>query len=176
MPLIKSKSDKAFKSNIKAEIAAGKPQKQAVAIAYSVKRKAKKASGGNVAYDESEKETRRLPSYNPYHYDSDEDYYQAIGKRKPDDDYEEPEKITGREKKEKEKSRRIYRTMKAPDKELAAKAKTRVGKRALNVVYRSDVKVAEKKGNLKEAADSRKKWEKEFGKPAPFKAGGKVCW
>ena len=39
----KSKSDKAFKSNIKAEIAAGKPQKQAVAIAYSVKRKAKKA-------------------------------------------------------------------------------------------------------------------------------------
>jgi hypothetical protein len=40
MPLIKSKSPKAFKENIKAEIAAGKPQKQAVAIAYSVKRKA----------------------------------------------------------------------------------------------------------------------------------------
>ena len=35
MPLIKSKSDKAFKSNIKAEIKAGKPQKQAVAIALS---------------------------------------------------------------------------------------------------------------------------------------------
>ena len=33
MPLIKGKSEKAFKSNIKAEIAAGKPQKQAVAIA-----------------------------------------------------------------------------------------------------------------------------------------------
>jgi uncharacterized protein with WD repeat len=47
MPLIKSKSDKAFKSNIKAEIAAGKPQKQAVAIAYSVKRAAKKADGGS---------------------------------------------------------------------------------------------------------------------------------
>ena len=46
MPLVKSKSDKAFKSNIKAEIAAGKPQKQAVAIAYSVQRKAKKAEGG----------------------------------------------------------------------------------------------------------------------------------
>lgn len=40
MPLIKSKSDKAFQKNIKAEIAAGKPQKQAVAIAYSVKRSA----------------------------------------------------------------------------------------------------------------------------------------
>jgi hypothetical protein len=48
MPLIKSKSDKAFKSNIKAEIAAGKPQKQAVAIAYSVKRAAKKADGGGL--------------------------------------------------------------------------------------------------------------------------------
>jgi hypothetical protein len=42
MPLTKSKSKKAFVSNIKAEIKAGKPQKQAVAIAYSVKRKAKK--------------------------------------------------------------------------------------------------------------------------------------
>lgn len=40
MPLKKSKSDKAFKSNVKAEIKAGKPQKQAVAIAYSVKRDA----------------------------------------------------------------------------------------------------------------------------------------
>ena len=41
MPLKKSSSKKAFKQNIKAEIKAGKPQKQAVAIAYSVKRKAK---------------------------------------------------------------------------------------------------------------------------------------
>jgi hypothetical protein len=48
MPLIKSKSEKAFKSNIRAEIAAGKPQKQAVAIAYSVKRAAKKADGGGL--------------------------------------------------------------------------------------------------------------------------------
>ena len=35
MPLIKSGSKKAMSSNIKKEIAAGKPQKQAVAIAYS---------------------------------------------------------------------------------------------------------------------------------------------
>lgn len=40
MPLKKSTSKNAFSSNIKAEIKAGKPQKQAVAIAYSVKRKA----------------------------------------------------------------------------------------------------------------------------------------
>jgi len=42
MPLAKSKSEKAFKENIKAEVKAGKPQKQAVAIAYSVKREAEK--------------------------------------------------------------------------------------------------------------------------------------
>lgn len=42
MPLKKSTSKAAFKSNIKAEIKAGKPQKQAVAIAYSVKRDAAK--------------------------------------------------------------------------------------------------------------------------------------
>lgn len=41
MPLVKSKSEKAFNKNVKAEIKAGKPQKQAVAIAYSVKREAK---------------------------------------------------------------------------------------------------------------------------------------
>jgi hypothetical protein len=40
MPLTKSASKSAFSKNVKAEINAGKPQKQAVAIAYSVKRKA----------------------------------------------------------------------------------------------------------------------------------------
>jgi len=49
MPLTKSKSKKAFEHNIKAEIHAGKPQKQAVAIAYAVKRHAKKAHGGEVS-------------------------------------------------------------------------------------------------------------------------------
>lgn len=42
MPLKKSKSPAAFKANIKAEVEAGKPVKQAVAIAYEVKKKAKK--------------------------------------------------------------------------------------------------------------------------------------
>ena len=42
MPLKKSKTEKAFKSNIKSEVKAGKPVKQAVAIAYSVKREAQK--------------------------------------------------------------------------------------------------------------------------------------
>jgi hypothetical protein len=42
VPLIKSKSKEAFQENVKKEIAAGKPTKQAVAIAYATKR----AAGG----------------------------------------------------------------------------------------------------------------------------------
>jgi hypothetical protein len=45
MPLVKSTSKNAFRKNIKAEVASGKPVKQAVAIAYSVKREAAKKSG-----------------------------------------------------------------------------------------------------------------------------------
>lgn len=45
MPLTKSGSKAAFKKNVKAEIKAGKPPKQAVAIAYSVKRKAQGKKG-----------------------------------------------------------------------------------------------------------------------------------
>ncbi len=48
MPLLKSKSKKAFGKNVETEMHAGKPQKQALAIAYSMKRKSKKASGGMV--------------------------------------------------------------------------------------------------------------------------------
>lgn len=40
MPLKQSASRKAFSENVGAEMKAGRPQKQAVAIAYSEKRKA----------------------------------------------------------------------------------------------------------------------------------------
>ena len=43
MPLISSGSDAARGANILAEIHAGKPNKQAVAIGYSIQRKAKGA-------------------------------------------------------------------------------------------------------------------------------------
>ena len=46
MPLKKGTSKAAFKSNIRAEVNAGKPVKQAVAIAYAVKREAKKGTKG----------------------------------------------------------------------------------------------------------------------------------
>lgn len=42
MPLKKSKSDKAFKFNVAQEIKSGKPKDQSLAIAYSIKKKAKK--------------------------------------------------------------------------------------------------------------------------------------
>lgn len=47
MPLKSGKSKSAFASNVKTEMAAGKPQKQALAIAYSQKRK-KMNQGGEV--------------------------------------------------------------------------------------------------------------------------------
>lgn len=45
MPLTKSTSKKAFDKNVGAEVKAGKPIKQAVAIAYSEKREAAKKKG-----------------------------------------------------------------------------------------------------------------------------------
>lgn len=45
MPLVKSASKNAFRKNLKAEGKAGKPMKQALAIAYSEKREAAKKTG-----------------------------------------------------------------------------------------------------------------------------------
>lgn len=45
MPLVKSASPKAFRQNVKVEVAAGRPVKQAVAIAYSTQRQAAAKSG-----------------------------------------------------------------------------------------------------------------------------------
>ena len=42
MPLKRSISKKAFKENVRTEVKHGKPVKQAVAIAYSEKRRAKR--------------------------------------------------------------------------------------------------------------------------------------
>lgn len=49
MPLTKSSSPQAFKSNLKAELNAGKKKNQALAIAFAVQRRAKKAKGGPLA-------------------------------------------------------------------------------------------------------------------------------
>lgn len=54
MPLIKDIGKKAFQKNVKAELAAGKPVKQAVAIAYAVKREAEKNKKRKKLYKLSE--------------------------------------------------------------------------------------------------------------------------
>lgn len=61
MPLIQSKSKKAFSDNVSTEMDSGKPQKQALAIAYGVKRKPKRkkmADGGPVS---AKTESRPMP-------------------------------------------------------------------------------------------------------------------
>ena len=60
MPLIHGKSQKAFQKNIKTEMEHGKPQGQALAIAYSIKRKAqhkKMAHGGEMLMEHEAKES-----------------------------------------------------------------------------------------------------------------------
>jgi len=47
MPLVRSRGKKAVSENIRREIAAGKPQKQAVAIALDAQRRAKAKSKGS---------------------------------------------------------------------------------------------------------------------------------
>ena len=46
MPLVKYASKEAFRKNVKTEMAHGKPQKQAVAIAYNTQRAAKAPAKG----------------------------------------------------------------------------------------------------------------------------------
>ena len=60
MPLIKGKSQKAFKKNVETEMESGKPQKQSLAIAYDIQRHAKKrkkmAEGGEAESDQPQSE------------------------------------------------------------------------------------------------------------------------
>lgn len=173
MPLIKSKSDKAFKSNIKAEIAAGKPVKQAVAIAYSTKRAAKKATGGSMS---------------PYDYDSDWDYKSATGQLKDENDEAED---TGpvMSKAQKIKSDNFVKKVTANrkmadvatakgDKDEAKKQWDRLKRRAETNRLKSWTESELKKGPSKKAESYRKEWSEKIGKgkPAPFNKGGSSCW
>ena len=51
MPLRKGSSQEVISQNIKTEMAAGKPQKQAVAIALNTARKSKKKRGKEATYE-----------------------------------------------------------------------------------------------------------------------------
>jgi len=52
MPLMHGKSEKAFKHNVRTEMHEGKPQNQSLAIAYALKRRAKKMAEGGEVGDE----------------------------------------------------------------------------------------------------------------------------
>lgn len=65
MPLMKGKSEKAFKHNLETEMEHGKPQKQALAIAYAVKRRKKMAMGGYAEGGETGHEKGVHKSINP---------------------------------------------------------------------------------------------------------------
>ena len=193
MPLIKSKSKKAFKHNVEAEIHAGKPQKQAVAIAYSTKRAAKKAMGGDVTWDDiDEPRPRRARSTNPMDYDSDWDYYRAMGQMDDgDDDSNEEDTAPRMNKVQKFKNQKFVNKVtgnrKLADVSTAkgdkpeadkqwAKLKKRVESNRLKSWAESELKA----GPSKKAEGLRKEWSEKIGggKPAPFKSGGKakVCW
>lgn len=66
MPLKTGTSQKTFGSNVRAEMGAGKPQKQAVAIAYAKKREAQKRRGkwmgGLIEPDETMNESAKEDS------------------------------------------------------------------------------------------------------------------
>lgn len=66
MPLVQGKAPKSFSSNVSTEMHAGKPQNQALAIAYAVKRKnAKKMAHGGVVENE-----KLRPMHEPAHNDA----------------------------------------------------------------------------------------------------------
>lgn len=65
MPLIKSAQPKAFSKNIATEMHAGKPQKQAVAIASSEARAARRSHGSDAGESTTTKHPSNTSSANP---------------------------------------------------------------------------------------------------------------
>lgn len=165
MPLIKSKSPKAFKANIKAEIKAGKPQKQAVAIAYAVKRKANKAYGGSIDDDFDDD------------YETDSSYEKEDQpEKKPFSDY--PKWIRGRMRKSVEKNARRGKKLLSKNKEISGKTQERWDKTLKTAQAKLDAFKADFGGKPEEAKKVREEWSSTIGrgKPAFFKKGGKVNW
>jgi hypothetical protein len=94
MPLIKGKSQKSFVKNLKTEMEHGKPQKQSLAIAYAMKRKAQKmAHGGESQQDPAPDDSTNSPAPAPTQSTKPEDYF---SNRQPSGNVQlDPEKAKG---------------------------------------------------------------------------------
>ena len=77
MPLKFGKSPETFKHNLKAEISAGKPMKQSLAIAYAQKKR-KMAHGGEIEHDEMESGYEPEAKYGDMYDDGDHDMVSRI--------------------------------------------------------------------------------------------------
>jgi hypothetical protein len=94
MPLTKSRSKAAFSKNVSTEMKAGKPQKQALAVAYSVARKSpkKKMYAGGETPDHNLPLERDVRNHNQKLHPHAQ-YYEGgeIGSRREEDSYELPD-------------------------------------------------------------------------------------
>lgn len=149
----------------------GVPQKVGKEFVQADKGKAmKKAMGGSTS---------------PYDYDSDVDYYQAIGRLKDEDENVEPERTAIQKYKDKKYINRIVGqekvgdiAKKSGDKETAEKMAGRKQRRIESGRLKERAERASKQQEYGKAARTRKEWSEKIGKgkPAPFKSGGSICW
>lgn len=137
--------------------------------------KSKKAMGG------------RAMSTNPMDYDSDVDYYKAIGdpRGNEDDDSDDTASQMTRTQQNKSKklvnkltaNRKMFDVAKASGKTAESEKQLgRLQRRGESNRLRNFTEHAEKRGASEKAASHRKEWSEKIGKGkvAPFKAGGKV--
>lgn len=67
MPLMHGKSEKAFSQNVRTEMEHGKPQKQALAIAYAMKKRSKKMAKGGYSDDDDDDDGEKYESRQTLH-------------------------------------------------------------------------------------------------------------
>ena len=156
----------------------GVPQKVGKEFVEADKgRTMKKANGGSTS---------------PYDYDSDVDYYRAMGRLKDENDETEPQQPPRRsimaEQKRKEKTAKknsanyqaseMYRPT---DKAESLKQHERLSRRKESNSLLGRVKSLSKSDDVAARAvakNLRSEWSKKIGKgkPAPLKSGGSSCW
>jgi hypothetical protein len=128
---------------------------------------AKKATGGSTS---------------PYDYDSDQDYYQAIGRLKDENDEPQESRISSAVLNKQKTMRRknaadsamSLAAKRAGDKDADKKIQDRWSRREQS----EKLKFKAKTSKAPVAESARKEWSEKIGKgkPAPFKSGGSTCW